>query len=58
MDSEVNYILWSRKEFLKRAEGVNNLLRNIFRSPVIMLVGSEKGFRGIVEKRRGAKPII
>jgi len=47
---EINYILWSEREFRKRAKGGHHLLADIASKPVIMLVGEENEFRGAVEK--------
>jgi len=48
---EVNYILWSEEEFLRRAEGGHHLLADIVGKPFIMLVGDEDEFRRAVEKQ-------
>lgn len=47
---EINYILWSEREFRKRAKDGHHLLADIARKPVIMLVGEENEFRRAVEK--------
>lgn len=46
---EVNYIVWSEREFSKRARGKHHLLAEIIRKPVMMLVGDEDGFRRAVK---------
>ena len=47
---EINYILWSEEEFMKRIKSRHNLLREIASKPVIMLVGEEDEFRRTVKK--------
>lgn len=47
---EVNYILWSEKEFKERARSKHHLLSDIVRKPVIMLIGEEDEFRRAVKK--------
>ena len=42
---EVNYIVWSEKEFSKRVKNGHHLLAEIIKKPVIMLVGDEDEFR-------------
>jgi predicted nucleotidyltransferase len=42
---EINYIIWSEKEFREKAKEGNSLLRNIISNPVIMLMGDESEFR-------------
>lgn len=46
---EINYILWSEEEFMKRVESKHHLLREIASKPVIMLVGEEGEFRRAVK---------
>ncbi|MEW6222782.1 MAG: nucleotidyltransferase domain-containing protein [Candidatus Hadarchaeota archaeon] len=46
---EVNYIVWSEKEFHKRLKSKHHLLAEIMENPVIMLVGDESEFRGVVK---------
>jgi predicted nucleotidyltransferase len=41
---EVNYMLWSRKEFLQKA-GKHHLLREIGRNPIVTLIGDENELR-------------
>ena len=48
---EVNYILWSKEEFIRRVESKHHLLREIVNKPIIMLVGEEDEFRRIVKKQ-------
>jgi len=47
---EINYILWSEKEFMERVKSKHHLLRDIASKPVIMLVGEEDKFRRVVKK--------
>ncbi len=42
---EVNYVVWSERELLKRAREKNHFLLNILNGKKIMLVGDERGFR-------------
>jgi len=42
---EVNYILWSEKEFSKRVMSRHQLLVDIAGKPIIMLIGDEDEFR-------------
>jgi len=48
---EINYVLWSEEEFMKRVNDKHHLLREIANKPVIMLVGEEDEFRRIVKKQ-------
>lgn len=47
---EINYILWSEKEFVERAKRKHRLLEDIVSNPVIMLAGEEDEFRRTVKK--------
>jgi predicted nucleotidyltransferase len=47
---EINYILWSTKEFSKRVKCKHHLIAEIMRKPMIMLVGNEDEFRRAVER--------
>lgn len=47
---EVNYILWSQKEFSNRVRSRHHLLVDIARKPVIMLIGDEDEFRRAAKK--------
>jgi len=42
---EINYILWSEKEFAKRVKSRHHLLTDIATKPLIMLIGEEDEFR-------------
>ena len=47
---EVNYILWSEKEFSNRIKSKHHLLTEIVSKPSIMLIGEEDEFRRAVKK--------
>ncbi|MGQ9718481.1 MAG: nucleotidyltransferase domain-containing protein [Nitrososphaerales archaeon] len=47
---EINYILWSDKEFSNRIKSRHHLLIDIVRKPIIMLIGDEDEFRRIAKK--------
>jgi predicted nucleotidyltransferase len=49
---EINYILWSEKEFEKRARQKHHLLVDIVSRPIIMLVGDENEFRKTVKRQK------
>ncbi|MEW6328963.1 MAG: nucleotidyltransferase domain-containing protein [Candidatus Micrarchaeota archaeon] len=46
---EINYIVWTKEEFLKNAKKKHHLLINIIKNPVIMIKGDENEFRKFVE---------
>ena len=46
---EVNYMLWSGKEFMRRAGSGHHLVADIAARPVIMVVGDEREFRRAAE---------
>ncbi len=46
---EVNYILWSEKEFLNRVGSGHHLVADIVAKPVIMVVGDEREFRRVAK---------
>jgi predicted nucleotidyltransferase len=48
---EVNYILWSRDEFMQRVKSKHHLLIDIAAKPVIVLVGNEDEFRRTVKEQ-------
>ena len=50
LDREINYMLWSEKEFNKRISSKHHLLFDIVAKPVIMLIGEEDEFRRTVKK--------
>jgi len=47
---EINYILWSEEEFMKRVKSGHHLLRDIASKRVIMVVGEEDEFRRTVKE--------
>lgn len=47
---EINYILWSEKEFLRKAKEKNHLLMDIISKPFIMLTGDENEFGRLVKQ--------
>lgn len=47
---EINYILWSEREFTTRAKSKHHLLLDIVSKPIIMLIGDEDEFRRAVKK--------
>lgn len=47
---EINYILWSEKEFIKRVRSKHHLLKDIMNKPLIMLIGEEDEFRRTIKK--------
>ena len=46
---EINYIIWSEKEFIKRAKERMVLLIEIKKNPIIMIIGDENEFRKAAE---------
>ena len=50
---EVNYTLWNEKEFAEKARGQIPLLREISKTPVIMIVGDESEFKRAIDQRPG-----
>ena len=47
---DVNYILWSVKDFAKKAKEKNHLILDISKNPVIMIIGDENEFRKAVKR--------
>lgn len=47
---EINYIVWSEKEFQQKARSEAALLREIAKTPVIMLIGDEHEFKRSIKK--------
>jgi len=45
---EINYIVWDEEEFRTKARQKHRVLVEIVRNPLIMLIGDENEFRGIV----------
>jgi len=48
---EVNYVLWTEKEFKKRIKEKNHLIVDIAEKPVIMILGDENEFRKDAKRR-------
>ncbi len=46
---EVNYIIWDSKELRARVKAGSAMLADIARSPVIMVIGDEGDFRGLIK---------
>ena len=55
---EINYILWSEKEFLDKVRKRIPLLNDISKTPVIMMIGDENEFkRTIIQKASREVPV-
>ncbi len=52
---EVNYIIWSEKEFKKRIKERMGLLIEMERNPIIMIIGDENEFRKSAKGGRNSK---
>lgn len=52
---EINYIIWSEKEFVKRIKEKMGLLIEIEKNPIIMIAGDENEFRKTAKGRRNPK---
>ena len=50
---EVNYNLWAEKELGDKVRDQIPLLREIAKTPVIMIMGEENEFKRVIEKRAG-----
>ena len=50
---EVNYILWTPEELEQKARERSALVREISKTPVIMVIGDEDEFKRVIENRRG-----
>lgn len=50
---EINYILWTEKVFQEKARQKISLLREIFRTPVIMIVGDANEFKRSIKEAAG-----
>ena len=48
---EINYLLWKEEEFLDRVKKKIPLIKEISKTPVIMIVGEEDGFKRLIEAR-------
>lgn len=55
---EINYIIWSEKEFNKRINERLGLLIEIEKKPVIMILGDENEFRKAIKSRHDSKSIL
>lgn len=51
IDREINYILWTEDEFRHKSEERIPLLREISKTPVIMIIGEESEFKRSIENR-------
>ena len=47
---EINYVLWSEKEFMNKVDSKHHFLLDIVQKPIIMLIGDENEFRRAAEK--------
>jgi DNA-binding transcriptional ArsR family regulator len=52
---EINYILWTQKEFQEKINQKVPLLKSILQTPVIMIVGDELEFKRSIKSRTGRK---
>ncbi|NIP61276.1 MAG: hypothetical protein GWN01_10230 [Nitrosopumilaceae archaeon] len=50
---EINFVLWTEKEFREKAKKKTPLVREIVDNPVIMIVGDEDGFKRAAKERSG-----
>lgn len=50
---EINFILWTEKEFKERVKRKIPLIREILDTPIIMIVGDEDGFRRAAKEESG-----
>ena len=48
---EVNYLLWTEEEFLDRVKKEIPLIKEISKTPVMMIVGDESEFKRLIEAR-------
>ncbi|MGI0059043.1 MAG: nucleotidyltransferase domain-containing protein [Nitrosotalea sp.] len=49
----INYILWTEKEFTLKIREDITLIREILKTPVIMIVGDENEFKRTIKQRSG-----
>jgi predicted nucleotidyltransferase len=49
----INYILWTEKEFAQKIREGITLIREILKTPVIMIVGDENEFKRTIKQRSG-----
>ncbi|MHB1868398.1 MAG: nucleotidyltransferase domain-containing protein [Nitrososphaerales archaeon] len=50
---EINYILWNEKEFQEKAKQRIPLLKDISKTPIIMIIGDESEFKRSIKQRAG-----
>lgn len=50
---EINFILWTEKEFLQKTQQNIPLIKEISKTPVIMVVGDENEFKRSIKQRTG-----
>lgn len=50
---EINFILWTEKEFREKVQKKIPLIREILETPIIMIVGDEDGFKRAAKERSG-----
>lgn len=50
---EINFILWTEKEFLQKVRENIPLIREISKTPIIMIVGNEDEFKRSIKQRTG-----
>ncbi|HEX9846111.1 MAG TPA: nucleotidyltransferase domain-containing protein [Candidatus Nitrosotenuis sp.] len=50
---EINFILWTEKEFGDKVQKKIPLIREILETPIIMIVGDEDGFKRALKERIG-----
>lgn len=49
----INYILWTEKEFAQKIREGITLIREILKTPVIMIIGDENEFKRTIKQRSG-----
>lgn len=50
---EINFILWKEKEFLQKVKQNISLVREISKTPVIMIIGDEDELKRFIKQRAG-----
>ncbi len=50
---EINFILWTEKEFLQKVRENIPLIREISKTPIIMIVGEGDEFKRSIKQRTG-----
>jgi predicted nucleotidyltransferase len=50
---EINFILWTEKEFLQKVRENIPLIKEILKTPIIMIVGDEDEFKRSIKQRTG-----